>query len=637
MSEAAAQYKKADGKLVVSQDGRSVSWTANSGNPKLEIAVAEIGNLQQTPATSAKASIKIVVNKAPGQTEAHAFTFTSAAARDDQQTITGLLRKWIEAHKAQSTPVPTPAAATPTPDGGVGAPKPPEGEDTYDDAKLMADTELQRSLLNTNVALKQRFEESLGNKPESISIIQFMNQFWATRLHMLRSHVVERSQGAGAYNVLSVVKPQLVNGVRQLAVSKEQIQLLFAQHPLIKKVYNENVPRMSNQDFWSRFFSSRLLKKLKGEKITDMDPLDPRLDTYLTLSDDTDIAPQLVMASIPHFLDVEGNEQNHSQRQGNRPDMTMRPNAHDKVPILRVLNSMSEKMMAEVPPSDGADRHGPAGVDEETYKQLQLRDLQLADKDNRVILNIKDQTQFYSAGQGLQTSSSAATYAKRTPADVLLQMQKEVQDIPAGQGQNGGVNLRSAIGVVDDSSSDEDAPTKKKRRVGSRSSRTAATVQMTKAIHKRHLYGDELLPQASDSSDQAVKLGISAQLFDNLAMTHNTTVEFLHYFWAVYYSGDADRANEVAKLMETLDKSLDRIKAVADVAETERAALIKKQEHENEAFFKRSGRRRKFDPNNIKGGTKAINAIVEPLRRAIDAARKQYQTALNEQLGRAAG
>jgi transcription initiation factor TFIIH subunit 1 len=605
-------------------------------------------DLQQTPVTAAKASIKIVVNKTPGQTEAHAFTFTSATARDDQQATTGVLRKWIEAHKAQAAP--TPAAATPTPDGGaaaslaiartvVGTPKPNEGEDTYDDAKLMADIELQRSLLHSNPALQQRFNQSLSDKPDTISLTQFSNQFWTTRVHMLRSHVVERSQGAGAYNVLSVVKPQIVNGVRSLAVSKEQIQLLFSQHPLIKKVYNENVPRMSNQDFWSRFFNSRLLKKLKGEKITDNDPPDPRLDTYLTLSDDVDTAPQLVPGSIPHFLDVEGNEQNHSQRQGNRPDMTMRPNAHDKVPILRVLNSMSEKMMAEVPPSDSADRHGPAGVDEETYKQLQLRDLQLAAKDNRIILNIKDQGQIYSAGQGLHTSSSAATYAKRTPADVLSEMRQQINNIPTGQGNNGGINLESAIGVVDESSSDEEnSPAKKKAKVGSRSSRSTATSQITKAIYKRHALGEDfLLTQVVSSSSQALKLGISEQLFDSLAMTHNTTVEFLHYFWAVYYSGDADRANEVAKLIETLDKSLDRIKAVADAAEGERTAKIEKTKQDNEAFFQRSGRRRKFDSNNVKGGAKAVNGMVEPLRRAIDAARKQYQTVLNEQLGRAAG
>ncbi|PVH93586.1 RNA polymerase II transcription factor [Periconia macrospinosa] len=651
MPEAAAQYKKTDGRLTISQDGRTVSWAANSGNPALEIAIADIGNLQQTPATAAKASIKVVVNKAPGQTEAYAFTFTSSAARDDQQTITGALRKLIEASKAQ--PAPTPAASTPVPDGGAGiasaataiartaggTPKSKDGDDdAYDDAKLMADIELQRSLLSSNPALRQRFDQALRDKPESVSIIQFSNQFWTTRVHMLRSHVAERSQGAGSYNVLSVIKPQLVDGKHQLRMSKEQIHLVFKQHPLLKRVYTENVgPKMKEAEFWARFFGSRLLKKLKGERITDNDPLDPRLDKYLNLSDDADAAPQLAMEFVPHFLDVEGNEQNHSQRQGNRPDFTMRPNSHEKVPILRLLNSMSEKMMAEVPPTDNVDRHAPAGLDEETYKELQLRDLQNAADDNRVVLNIQDQSQLFSAGQGLHTSSSAAAYAKRTPAEVLAQMQQEIKRIPAGQGENGGIKLQAAIGVEDESSSDEEAPAKKKSRVGSKSSRYAATDQIIKAIHRRHTYGDDYLSaQLTPSAEQALKLGISEQLFENLAMTHNTTVEFLHYFWAVYYSGDAERANEVAKLIETLDQSLDRIKAVASDAENERTARVEKTKQEIEAIFQRSGKRRKFDPNSIKGGAKAVNAIVAPLFRAIEAARKQYQTTLQEQLGKAA-
>jgi len=42
MSEAAAQYKKQDGRLAISADGRSVSWKANSGNLTVDVAVAEI-------------------------------------------------------------------------------------------------------------------------------------------------------------------------------------------------------------------------------------------------------------------------------------------------------------------------------------------------------------------------------------------------------------------------------------------------------------------------------------------------------------------------------------------------------------------------------------------------------------------
>lgn len=116
-------------------------------------------------------------------------------------------------------------------------------------------------------------------------------------------------------------------------------------------------------------------------------------------------------------------------------------------------------------------------------------------------------------------------------------------------------------------------------------------------------------------------------------MTHNTTVEFLHYFWAVFYSGDADRANEVAKLIETLDKSLDRISAVANAAEAERIARVEQLRRDNEYANQRAARKRKFDPEAVKGGAQAVNQIVEPLLRAINAARSQYQKSFQEQMG----
>ncbi|KAL1591731.1 RNA polymerase II transcription factor B subunit 1 [Paraconiothyrium brasiliense] len=649
MSEAAAQYKKKDGKITVSADGRTVSWKANSGDLAVDVEIAAITNLQQTPATSAKASIKIVVQQ-PDQTDNHTFTFTSATARDDQQSITAVLRKCIEDAKAKAAaPIAIPAAATPTPvsdNGGasaamtmaqtlVGTPKEPKEEDSYDNAKLLGDIALQRSLLNSNPALRHRFDQALRDKPDTISIIQFSNQFWATRVHLLRSHAVENTQGAGTYNVLSVVKPYLdKEGKVKLDVSKEQIVLIFAQHPLVKKVYNENVPPLSEGEFWSRFFHSRLLKKLRGERIKEnVDPIDPKLDKYLNFNESANDAPQLLVPSVPRFLDVEGNEQNHSQRLGNQPDLSMRPATNEKVPILRVLNRMSEKMMAEVPPSDGADRHGPAGMDEETYNQLELRDLQRAADDNRIVLKLQDQSRFFSAGQGVHTSSSAATYAKRTPAQALSMVQQECQSIGAGQAQNGGLDLHSLAKVEDESSSDEESGVPKKPKVGSRSSRAGATSQIIKAIHQRQRHGDDYLSsQAAMSSEQARQLGISESVLDNLAMAHNTTVEFLHYFWAVYYSGDAERANEVAKLIETLDKSLDRIKAVADTAEADRAAQIQRIQRDNDEYTQRTGRKRKFNPNSIKGGARAVHGLVEPLVRAINAARQQYQTVLQEQL-----
>ncbi|KAF2204526.1 hypothetical protein GQ43DRAFT_409336 [Delitschia confertaspora ATCC 74209] len=641
MSEAATSYKKKDGKLSLSLDGKIVSWKANDASlPPLSIDVSEVTNLQQTPESAKKVSIKIVLQK-PGaaEPENHTFTFTSPNARAEQATITGLLRKSIETSRAQKE-----AAVAPAVDDGrrpaalaiaQAVSSNTRAEDTtYDDSRLIGDTELQRSLLNANPALRQRFNQALREKPETITIGQFGTQFWSTRVHLLRSHAAERRQSQGAYNVLSEVKPQSVDGVTKLSLSKEQIQLIFKQHPLVKRVYNENLPPLSEKDFWQRFFGSRLFKKLKGEKINETDPTDPKLDKYLNLHDEVEQTRQSDTESVPHFIDLRGNEQNSSELSGNRQDFTMVPQANEKVPILRVLNRMSEKMMADVPPSD-LQAHGPVGIDEDTFKELQLRDLQRSTEDNRVVLNVQNQSEFFSVNQGVQNSSSAAVYAKRTPIQVTGMMQGDIHRLSSRQNAST-FDLEYTIGVDEQSSSDEESNPKKKMSIGSRATRKAAVTQIMKAVRQVHLHDDDYLSLGAPSGERASQLGLSQSVFDNLAMTHNTTVEFLHYFWTVYYSGNADRAGEAQNLVETLDRSLDRIKAVADSAEQERQAKVSKMKQQIEDYFQRTGKRRKFDVNTIKGGSKAVNEMVAPVIRAIKAATEQYRKVYQMQMVQAA-
>jgi transcription initiation factor TFIIH subunit 1 len=555
--------------------------------------------------------------------------------------VRGLLQKGIEAAKAQETPAVTPAAtATATADGGGAsgaittartvAAIAQQDEELYADAKLLSDLKLQLSLLNSSPALRQRFDRAMKEKPTSVSLEQFSNQFWSTRLNLLRSHAAEKSQTTGSYNVLSVIKSKNVNGSLMLNLTKEQIEVVFRQHPIVKTAYNDTVPPLSEGEFWERFFHSRLFKKLKGERIPDDYVTDARLDKYLKYDESPDNAQQMLVGSIPMFINIEGNEQNHSQQKGNRQDWTMVPSSNEKAPILRVLNRMSEKLMKEVPLVD--NHHTPAGQDEDTYRELQLKDLQRASDDNRVVLRVQDQSRLFSAGQSVQTSSSAAVYTKRTPAEVLSTLQEDFGSFRP-HGKTSGVDLHSMIAVDDDSDSEDDSGAPKKLKVGSRSTRAAATVQIIAAVQKRHLHEDEY-PSAKGvlNNEQATKLGISDTILDNLIMTHNTTVEFLHYFWDVYHSGNPERANEVAKLIETLDRSLDRIAAVANAAEAERTAAVEEARKRNELYFQQTGKKRKLNPTAIRGGASAVAQVMQPLNRAIDAARTQYQSVLNEQL-----
>ncbi|KAK3077555.1 hypothetical protein LTS18_009921, partial [Coniosporium uncinatum] len=651
-TRASTTYKKKDGFLVVSKDKRTVVWTPATppgAPPFLTIPVANIQNLQQTPTTSPKVSLRIVAGR-PGapDPDSHVFAFTAPnAARDEQATITAEIKNAIESHKAQEaasavvldrTSNDTPGADT-AQSAAMAMAKAVSGrtkddDGVFDDAQLLADMNLQQSLLSSNATLNARFKQSLAERPDTITLTQFTAQFWSTRLHLLRAHAVEKAQNPGQYNVLSEVKPQNKDGVTSLNLSKEQIHLIFTQHPLVKKIYDDLVPKKSEGDFWGEFFQSILYHRMKGDKV-DAGKYAPHkeFDKYLDYDEDAELRRQQALAHVPHFIDLEGNEQNHSQQQGNRADFTMRPQTIDKVPILRVLNAMSEKMLAQVAPTD-AEAHAPVGMDEETFNELQLRDLARDDPDNRVMLSVRDQRRFFAGDKDKSVSSEAALYAKQNPSKVLSYLHKDLRFDAAAAAAPGQkrktLNLETAIGVQDDSddSDDEEANRKKKMRVGSSAGRRSATAHVLSSIRQRKIQSDDY---SSPSGTFAVvppsEAGLGEAVISALSMTHSTTVEFLHYFWNVFLSGEAERAGELQQLVKTLAKSLERIEAVAEQAERERQDYIDKYKRKLEEGFQRTGRRRKWDAEGVKGGGRAVNEMMAPTLRAINAARESYERA----------
>jgi transcription initiation factor TFIIH subunit 1 len=61
---------------------------------------------------------------------------------------------------------------------------------------------------------------------------------------LLRTHAIERTQQRGPYNVLAVLKPKTQDGKTKVTLSEDWICDIFEQHPLVKRVYDENVPQV---------------------------------------------------------------------------------------------------------------------------------------------------------------------------------------------------------------------------------------------------------------------------------------------------------------------------------------------------------------------------------------------------------
>ena len=250
----------------------------------------------------------------------HQFAFNSPSnPRGEANAIKEVLTKLISVIKANDPNVPRPdeVGASGTMAIVSAVTSKPGAVRWYDDTQLKGDFELQQRLLNSDPALKSTYLESRRTKPDTISDSQFNTQFWSTRVTMLRAYAVEHNQKRGAYNVLSAVKPRQVDGELKMNISAEQVQLIFSQHPLVKRVYDENVPKLNEMEFWSRFFLSRLFKKLKGERIIDADnPPDPTFDRYLDANLDDGLNDRLLTTHVPHIIDLEGNEENQGGSKG---------------------------------------------------------------------------------------------------------------------------------------------------------------------------------------------------------------------------------------------------------------------------------------------------------------------------------
>lgn len=622
-----AAYKKKDGTLEILPDQKSIAWTpAATGSPSVVINVVDITNLQQTPENSAKVMLRIIV-KISDDAEPITYQFHFNAPTEPRKeanlikdTLTTLISSSkaseINAIKSNGGGGPSAAMAIASAVSSKPASSAPAW---YDDNQLKNDFELQQALMRKDPMLLHTYEEARRTKPDTISNTQFNAQFWSTRINLLRAYAVESNQQRGAYNVLSAVKPRQENGELKLRISKEQVQLIFSQHPLVKRVYDENVPKLNESDFWSRFFLSRLFKKLKGERIVEADSTDPTFDRYLDANNGDILEKRLASAHIPHLIDVEGNEENQGgSKGGNRQDFTMRPSSSAKAPIIRTLNSLSEKIMEHVAQSD-VDPAAPIGMDERTFNELALRDLQGDAEENRIMLNIKQQNQFFSNDKS-HISAEASLYAKQDPNELLLHLASDLSAALMHTDAVGGLDLRTAIGF-DAESDSEDDDVGKQPHVGSKASFMDAQKQVLESILQQRTRID-------GSDAQSTLSGLSQSLFDRLTLTHATTTEFLHHFWTIFLSGDADRAGELGKLVETLDRALDRINAVAADADKERGEVIQEQKQRIREHYEKTGRKALFKPDLVGGGGRVVREMMEPTISALDRATREYRKAL---------
>lgn len=616
--QGATLYKKQEGVLAISKDRRSVTWSPSSppnASHTLVITADTITNLQQTPESNPKVMLKIFV-QTKGQPEAvaHLFTFVSSKdARAEANAIKDVLATAIQNVKTESIVAAAQgggSSAAMTIANAISGPK--SGNVWEDDNRLKLDFGLQESLMREDPSLRKTFLEAQKTKPESISNTQFTSQFWSSRVHLLRAHAITKGQNRGSYNVLSSLKRE--EGGTKMSLTKEHVHLIFAQYPLMTRVYDEVVPKKYNEiEFWSKFFQSRLYIKLRGERIrNEMDPTDRVLDHYLDAPELTGLRQGTQAMHVPRIIDLEGNEEHHSQRKGNMPEMDLRPQALSKAPIIRTLNALSEKLMEHVVPST-VDPSRPIGMDEETYNNIRLRDLQNDPEQHRIRLNIRDQSHFFSNERDGQPDNSDVG---RSQINASMAIKKVCADITKTFPQAGAGTITFGL----DDPKREDSAGEDSKALSASSAAIAHIMELV----RQHRAQTEEIPASS---------GLSKEVYERLILTQATTTEFLSQFWSAFLSGDASRVNEITSLVESLDRAMDRIKAVADAAEEERNEIIRKTQKQADDILKRTGKKQRIDYKRIGGGAEVVKQLLGPITKAVGNATARYRKALHEQSG----
>jgi len=260
---------------------------------------------------------------------------------------------------------------------------------------------------------------------------------------------------------------------------------------------------------------------------------------------------------------------------------------------------------------------------------LRLNDLEGEEEEERIILNITDQTRFFDDKRNGLNSTSTKT--RKDPEILIKYVRSEVEptklnlsdatSTSANHTQNG-ESQNDAMDVDDDGNT------------GITSSHLSkATEQILSSIQIRRSQLEDDTTTSASGDNVTTYNGLSETIYDRLKLTHATTTEFLHHFWNAFLSGDEKRVTEITNMVESLRRSLERITAVADAAEEEKTKEKDRIRMEQEAREREGKKRRKRRlEDEVGGGSEVVMQVIGPAKRAIEVALARYEQALKEQV-----
>ncbi|RLV91437.1 RNA polymerase II transcription factor B subunit 1 [Spathaspora sp. JA1] len=627
----ACSVDKVGGMIYIREDlaPSILEWKAIETDKSLSIPLNSLTNLQSTKESSPKMILKIVYKENNEEISAK-FTFSNRPTmnniKDSLQAIVARTRTRVEATPVSATSTPPPSSGNTTTSSN-GAPtsvtasgataaaatSTPTTATVTDlsDAALLKNLALQQKLLYEDRTLRDTFTKTVMSLSLSPTI------FWSSRIPQLRTFALTISQHKGPYNVLSTIKPVATSDNQvNVNVTREMINEIFEIYPVIKLAFDDLVPHKFNEgEFWSRFFNSKLFRRLRGDKI-NLGNLrgDVVLDKYLYVDENTKKRKGSIMeidkdeqeqgeeaarkrqdVTIHKFLDLLGNQEDNSQKLGNKPDFTMRyedngsttttTGENEMIVLMKNMNKLSSKMMSTTtattttePEKEDPKKDMGLSISEsnEFNEELNLHDLNDVTSQQYIKLNIDP---------NLTTNSSHKTFEEDITPDQLSNYISQQFTTPR-------VDLTDTF-------------------IGKSQDIDRASTEITTLV--KHNFRNHRSDNRGGTTTTTNI--VPNDIFQEIISYNVTTTEFLSHFWSLFLRGN--NPGQLRKLFTSLKNSktgINELKARA-MTKLEQLEVVKSSEKVKDRVIKE------------------LNVCLEVLEVAIDKACNEYVAAVKQSTG----